>query len=44
MNKGQKGITNFSNERYNKSKLKEKVPLYSLFETIDDTVFEVFNR
>jgi hypothetical protein len=44
MNKGQNGITNFSNERYNKSKLKEKVPLYSLFETIDDTVFEVFNR
>ena len=44
MNEGQNRFTHFSITPYNESKLDNKVPLYDIFESIDDTILEVCHK
>jgi len=41
---GQNSLTYFSTNRYSKSKLDNKVPLYHVFESIDDTILEACHK
>jgi hypothetical protein len=41
---GQNRFTYFSTKRYSKSKLDNKVPLYHIFESLDDSIFEVCHK
>jgi len=44
MREGQNTKNTFSSKQYSRKCLDSKVPLYSLFESLDDILYEVFNR
>jgi hypothetical protein len=44
MTEGQNIKNTFSSKQYSGKSLDNKVPLYALFQSLDDTLYEVFSK